>query len=146
MAETAVALFENVIVANAVAEELRESGIASSGIRIITESAGTSIAAGNTGVLHDLKSMGATAGEIEWYRSGLERGNALVFVTGTTEDAQIAIDVMNDNDAVSIEEFDAKQEVVEPEPVVAGAVGGPNVTEKIEHHRNRTEGAKIFAW
>ena len=153
MAETALGLFEDINTANSVVEALRGNGIPASGIRIVSSQAtglpvdsatstpGTDLA---VALGRDLRSMGASNYESEAYVKGIQNGNALVFATGTTEQARAAIEVMNDHFALDIEEFSGS--VPELTPVVAGAVGGPNTTERIEKSRNRTEGAKVFSW
>ena len=152
MAETAVGLFENASVANGVATALRERGFSASSIKVIGEgrslpvdnamsTPGTDLSAGLAG---DLRSMGATDRESEAYVKGVARGNALVFATGTPEQANLAIELMNDYFALKVDELEGTVPALEP--VTAGSVGGPNVSEKIEHHRNRTDGAKMFSW
>ena len=141
MAETAVGLFHSASEANHVVVALQSNGIPASAIRTAT---GTHEASAAGGLKQELLSMGASEAESSFYVSGVTRGHAVVFVTGSSEQTAVATAVMNDHFAIDVEELAGTGEIVtEEEP---GPVGGPNVTEKIEHHRNRTEGAKIFAW
>lgn len=172
MSETAVGLFEHASAAQEVVEALRQKGFPASGIRVVSAPSGVS--AHSTGqdassdfsttVTRAFKGMGASDHEASAYLSRLHAGNALVYATGTTAQVQEATDVMNDFYAIEIDEFagsavgagaSGKQTVIpaentpgvaEPSAEGSATRSDPNTTAKIEHHRKRTEGAKIFAW
>jgi hypothetical protein len=152
MAETAVGIFENTSTAKRVADSLLENGFAGSDVKIVAEghdlAVDTATSTPGTDMLvaleRDLRSMGASNREVDFYAKGLKRGYSIVFATGTAQQARTATELMNDNFAIEVEEFlGAVPELI---PVGAGSVGGPNVTAKLEHHRSRTEGARMFSW
>ena len=120
MSETAVGLFEDAVVAEAVVDSLRAHGFPSSSIRVVAAPGTASVASlgsetgintgfnnGNfaTGVTKDLRAMGATEYESNAYLAGLHRGNVLVYATGSKSQANQAVAVMNQYSALEIEEF-----------------------------------------
>ena len=168
MAETAVGLFEHSGAAEAIVDALRENGIPSNAIRVVKESAGLANESSTgtyatditSALTHDLKSMGASEIEIADYLADIKSGGALVFVTGDTEQIATATELMNEFFATEVEEFatvgsgraDAALTTSDPRTAVDNSAestassADPNTTAKIEHHRNRTEGARVFAW
>jgi hypothetical protein len=174
MTETAVGLFDQVGHAQEVVEALRRKGFPATGIRVVSASSGVSDnnTISNTpsdfsaSVSRDFKGMGANEHEAALYLSRLHGGNALVFATGDSAQVGMATDVMNDFSAIEIEEFagaavgapsrrassgtvvsaERTPGVAEPSSEATATRNDPNATAKIEHHRHRTEGARIFAW
>ncbi len=174
MTETAVGLFEHAGAAQEVVEALRQKGFPATGIRVVSAPSGVS--AHSTGedassdfnmtVTRAFKGIGASDQEASAYLSRLHAGNALVYATGTTEQARVATEVMNDFYAIEIDEFegagvgagsrtgdshavvsaDSTPGVAEPSSEGSATRSDPNTTAKIEHHRKRTEGARVFAW
>ena len=99
MSETAVGLFEDAVVAEAVVDSLRAHGFPSSGIRVVAAPRGASAASlgSETGIntgfnggsfatsmAKDLRAMGMTEYESNAYLAGLHRGNVLVYATGSS--------------------------------------------------------------
>jgi hypothetical protein len=153
MAETAVGLFQNAAIADAVLEELRVNGIPASGIRSIamplgmttdsvTATPGVDFAAG---LSKDLLSMGASNEEAEWYVSGVGRGNVLIFATGTPEEADAAAAVMDEFDPIALEEF-AGVAPGSSAPALGGNVTAQPISIKEDRARAKADGARVFSW
>jgi len=174
MTETAVGLFDHASYAQEVVEALRQKGFPSTGIRVVSTSSGLPVNSTisnsrsdfSTSVSRDFKGIGASEHEAALYLSRLHGGNALVFATGDSAQVRMATEVMNDFSAIEIEEFagaavgvpswrassetvvaaERTPGVAEPSAEATATRNDPNATAKIEHHRHRTEGARIFAW
>jgi len=174
MSETAVGLFEHVSAAQAVAEALRQKGFPATGIRVVSATSTASHEGAtyhspgefSTAVSRDFKGIGVNESEAGFYISRLHGGNAAVFATGNAEQAGLAMEVMNDFGAIEIDEMagalagattrnssrgtvvlsERTPGVAEPSAEGSATRSDPNTTAKIEHHRKRTEGARIFAW
>ena len=152
MAETAVGMFEHPGTADAVLEELRVNGIPTSGIRTIamplgmstdsvTATPGTAFAAA---LDKDLRTMGATEEECEGYVAGIQRGNVLVFVTGTQEEADAAAKVMEGFEPIALEEFAG---VAPSMPTSTSSnVTAQAISIKEDRARAKGNGARIFSW
>jgi hypothetical protein len=152
MAETAVGLFEDANVAESVADALGAHGIASQGIRILARPTSfpmeglTSTPAVDFAVAlaRDLRSMGATDQECAVYVEGVKRGNVIVFGTGTREQAEAAITLMNQYAAIEVEEYAG---AVPSLPAVHyGEGGGKVLRERIESANSKSDGARLFTW
>jgi hypothetical protein len=141
MSETAVGLFEDAVVAEAVVDSLRAHGFSSSGIRVVAAPTSASAASlgdetgintgfngGNfgAGVTKDLRAMGVTEYESNAYLSGLHRGNVLVYATGSRPQADEAVAVMNEYSALEIEEFATAGVAVSSAPVEKTDLGTIN--------------------
>jgi hypothetical protein len=168
MADTAVGLFENAGVAEAVVDSLRAHGFSSSGIRIVSASAAvsSSSAAGDASFASkaagELRSMGASEYESNAYVARLHRGNVLVYVTGTRQQADEAAGIMNEFSALELEEFatagskvstlgasHADMGTINPEPLLPESqvtIGEHETTYTSHTSRAKTEGARIFTW
>ena len=166
MAETAVGLFEHPGVADSVVDALRANGLPSNGIRILSKPGAASMGSvGNTppvdfaaALSKDLLSMGASKWECEAYVDRVQRGNALVFATGSRAQADTAIDVMNAYDPIELKEFAASataqtgirtgamrtREAVTLKGEEAAVPEG--ITLSSEKERARSEGARVFSW
>ena len=174
MSETAVGLFEDAVVAEAVVDSLRAHGFPSSSIRVVT-APGTASAAslgsetginksfngGNfaASVAKDLRAMGVTDYESDAYLAGLRRGNVLIYATGSKSQANQAVIVMNEYSALEIEEFATAGAATRVEKTDFGTVNPesrlPESNVTIGAHeksytshssRSKSEGARVFAW
>jgi hypothetical protein len=153
MAETAVALFDHPGTADAVVDGLRESGIPSNGIRILSKPTAAAVNSSIStpavdfaaSLSNDLRSIGATDQECEAYLTGVQRGNVLVFATGSHSQADKAISVMNAYEPIEIEEFAGSVAVL---PDVHGKEVEPHdaISLKSDQARAKTEGARVFTW
>lgn len=172
MSETAVGLFEDEVVAEAVVDSLRAHGFPSGGIRVVAAPSTASAASlgsetgintgfnnGNfaTSVGKDLRAMGVTEYESNAYLAGLRRGNVLIYATGSKSQANQAVIVMNEYSALEIEEFatvGARVEktdlgTINPEsrlPESNLTVGAHEKSYTSHSSRSKTEGARVFAW
>lgn len=174
MSETAVGLFEDAVVAEAVVDSLRAHGFPSSGIRVVAAPTSASAASlgdetgintgfngGNfgAGVTKDLRAMGVTEYESNAYVAGLHRGNVLVYATGSRPQADEAVAVMNEYSALEIEEFATAGAAARVEKTDLGTINPesrlPESNVTIGAHeksytshssRSKTEGARVFAW
>ena len=174
MSETAVGLFEDAVVAEAVVDSLRAHGFPSSGIRVVAAPTSASVASlgsetgintgfngGNfaTSVANDLWAMGVGEYESNAYLAGLRRGNVLVYATGSRSQADQAVTVMNGYSALEIEEFAtvgaaARIEksdfgTINPEsrlPESNLTVGAHEKSYTSHSSRSKSEGARVFAW
>jgi hypothetical protein len=152
MAETAVGVFEEATYAEEVAGVLRENGLSPNSIRVLSKPIGISVDSATStpsvdfgaALAQDLRSMGATDGEIESYVSSVQSGCALLFVTGTAAEADRAAALMNAHDAVQIEEFAGAVPMLPAVHVGETATG--SISLKEDRARARSEGAKVFTW
>jgi hypothetical protein len=153
MADTAVGLFEHPGTADAVVDALRANGISSKGIHMLSKPAAMPVESATStpsidfaaALSQDLRSMGASDRECEAYLAGVRRGSVLVFVTGSSAQAETAIAVMNAYEPIEIEEFAGSP------PAMPGVRG-----KEVEAHesislgsdqaRAKTEGARVFSW
>jgi hypothetical protein len=155
MSETAVGLFDDAVVAEAVVDSLRAYGFPSSGIRVVAAPKSASAASlgsetgintgfnnGNfaTSAAKDLRAMGATEYESNAYLAGLHRGNVLVYATGSTSQANQAVAVMNEYSALEIEEFATAGAAVSSAPVEKTDLGTINPESRLPES-NATIGA-----
>jgi hypothetical protein len=152
MAATAVGLFANEGVADAVADALRAHGISSKGIRTLAQpttfpvnGATSTPAADFTAELaRDLRSMGATDNICDAYISGVKDGNVLVFATGSLEQADAATAIMNQYTALEIEEYAGSAPTL---PAVHYGEAGPHdPSSKSDRARAKGDGARLFSW
>jgi hypothetical protein len=152
MAETAVGLFEDRGTADAVVDALRENGIPSAGIRIISQPTSLPVDSATStpsldsaaGVARDLSSMGMTEPECEAYLANLRKGNVLVFATGNPQQADTAVSIMNAHEPIELEEISGSAPKVPATSIGDTAPGTVNA--KIESSRATSEGARVFSW
>ena len=152
MAETAVGLFKDTSVSDAVVEALQAHGFTLQDIRVVVEpksmavksSTSTPIEGFVAGLSLDLRSIGATDHEIEAYLEGIRQGRPIVFATGAREQADTAVSVMNQCGAIVLEEYAA------PTPLLPGTYTGDaglqNVVPREIHARAERRGARLFTW
>ena len=118
MAETAVGLFEDASIAEAVVGSLRAHGFPSNGIRVVAAPHGTMNGLNGSGskgtgskdsgdfitlFSKDQRAMGVPESDSSAYLSAIHRGNALVYATGTRDQAAEAITIMDEFAAIEIE-------------------------------------------
>jgi len=152
MADTAVGLFRDTAVADAVVGALRADDFPLTGIRTVGKPAVATVDSPiSTPALdfavalkRDLRSMGASEYECEAYLDGLQHGNVLVFASGSRDQADAAIDVMNEFNALEIEEFASAIPTLPGTRV--GEVGAHDIASKAERETARYAGARIFTW
>jgi hypothetical protein len=150
--ETAVGLFNQASTADVVVDALRENGVPSTGIRIVSKPTSLPVASATStpsidfaaGLARDLSSMGMSKPECEAYLSGVQSGNVLVFASGTQEQADTAVSVMNSYKPIEVEEFAGSAPKVPAASL--GATGTGNVSAKIDNSRTTSEGARVFSW
>jgi len=153
MAAAAVGLFADAGVAESVAEALRANAIPAHGIRILTAPAnGTSGRdAFITKLSRDLHSIGAVDSEVGAYLAGVQRGQALVFATGTLAQADAATAVMNEYGPIEVEEFagavaSSSGKGVNEAAARVGEMDTQNISLKEDRMQAKTEGARLFSW
>jgi hypothetical protein len=159
MQETAVGLFDNAIIADAVVDSLRAHGIPSNGIRVITTTNGRTSDGFVPGFKKEMKTMGASDQEAQAYLTAMGSGNVLVFATGNKLQASEALRIMNEFAALEIDAFAGERKA----PLTGkGALGSihpesrlPESTVTIGEHehtytshasRSKNEGARVFTW
>ena len=111
MAETAVGLFEDASIAEAVVDSLRAHGFPSNGIRVVAAPHGTMNGSnGKNGTddfitlfSKDQRAIGVPESDSSSYLSALRRGNALVYATGTHQQTAEAVTIMDEFAAIEIE-------------------------------------------
>jgi hypothetical protein len=153
MADTAVGLFEDRKTADAVVVALRANGIPPNGIRVLSQPVASPVNTPtstpavdfNAALARDLRSMGATESDSKTYLDGIRQGKVLVMATGTTEQAESAIDLMNAYDPVEIEEFAGSG------PAMPGLRGKEmaahdSISPASDQERAKSEGARVFSW
>ena len=152
MAATAVGLFANEGVADAVVDALRAHGVSSKGIRTLTQprafpvDSATATPASDfiAELARDLRSMGATDDVCDAYIEGVKDGNVLVFATGSLEQADAATAIMNQYTALEIEEYAGTAPNLPG--VHYGEVGPHDASSKSERARAKGDGARLFSW
>jgi hypothetical protein len=153
MSETAVGLFHNSGVADAVVDALRANGLPSNGVRVLaaptllpvdspTSTPGIDFAAA---LARDLRSMGASDRDCEAYLAGVKCGNVLVCASGSSAQTDTAVTIMNEYDPLEVEEI-----VGAAVSAVTGAHlaedGLHDISSKENRTRAKTAGARVFTW
>jgi hypothetical protein len=187
MAETAVGLFEDASIAEAVVDSLRAHGFPSNGIRVVAAPHGTmngSNGAGSNGsksdgagdfitlFSKDQRAIGVPEAASSAYLSALRQGNALVYATGTRQQATEAVTIMDEFAAIEIEAIagsapsgarsggfrsDGKTPVtgssdlgtINPEgrlPESQVTIGEHEHSYTTHASRAKKEGARVFSW
>ena len=169
MQETAVGIFSNAGVADAVVDSLRAHGIPSQDIRVITAPSGMAGDGFGNGFIQDMKAMGVSEFESKVYLEGLGRGSVMVFASGSRMQASEALTVMNEFGAMELDAFagpnpsmGTKQSygdapitgngdlgTINPEPKLPESnvtIGEHEHTYTSHASRSKTEGARIFTW
>lgn len=155
MPKTAVGLFEDTHAMDEAVRQIEALGFPRNEVRSLKEPATFEI----TGIMsfprldfevdlrRELARIGATKAEIETYVAGLRRGAALIFATGSDEDAKVdaAMGIMNRCGAVGVGESIGAQPDL---PRVAyesmtPAGDNPVLTGRL---RQQADGACMFVW
>jgi hypothetical protein len=152
MPDSAVGLFEDASVAEAVTDALRAHGFPAKGIQVVaqpvnlpvdgaTSTPGTDFTAA---LRRDLRSMGASDYESEAYAAGVRRGHVLVFATGSREQADTAAGIMSEYTTVEVEEFAAAAPAMPG--IHRGETGPHDLSSKNDRIRAKKDGARLFTW
>jgi len=152
MVETAVGLFEQPGTADTVANALRANGFPTSGIRVLSKPAAMPLESATStpsvdfvaALSRNLHSMGATDSECNTYLERLRHGNVLVFATGSHDQAESAVGVMNEHEPVEVKEYTSP--VPELPPTRAEEIGAQDISSRIERNREKSEGVRVFSW
>jgi hypothetical protein len=141
MAKTAVGLFENSGLVDAVVRDLESNGILRKDIRVLSEPleiAGEGVLSTprtdfEVDLTHDLMAFGVAEAEAEAYVEGVRRGGVLVFATG--QKAEVAADIMNRHGAVGTENVSGEESAL---PNIDHDPSGQNA--------GSISGARMFVW
>jgi len=152
MAQTAVGLFEHSHDVDLVLNGLRAEGIPSDAIRVLSKPSGMAVKGKLStptvdfcsALAKDLRSMGASEEECEVYVDNVQNGSKLMFVTGTAEEADRAVSLMNTYGAVEIEEFAGAAPLLPS--IHAGEADAGGIALKEDRVRAKSEGARVFTW
>ena len=167
MSQTAVGLFEDAGVAEAVVGSLRAHGFPSGGIRVVSAPKGASIDSSDFGLgfSKDLRAMGVSEYESGAYFSAVQRGRVLVYATGTAQQTDEAVGIMDEFGALEIEELASvgagvgkakgtavkttDMGTVNPEsrlPESQVTIGAHEKSYTSHSSRAKKEGARVFSW
>ena len=152
MAQTAVGLFEQSHDVDLVLNGLRAEGISSDAIRVLSKPSGMAVNSKTStptvdfcsALAKDLRSMGASEEECEVYVDNVQNGSKLMFVTGTAEEADRAVSLMNTYGAVEIEEFAGAVPLLPS--IHAGEIAPSGISVKEDRVRAKSVGARVFTW
>ena len=155
MAKTAVGLFENPGSVEEVVRELKASGIPQKDVRVLREPremAGSGVMSTphtdfEVDLIRDLRAIGAAEADAEAYVRGVRRGGVMVFATGSGEQADAAVEIMNHHCAVEIEELNTSVQYL-PGTVSKGddVVPGHDGSVQVGRVRSPGDGARLFVW
>ena len=155
MADTAVGLFEDTFVSDALVAALTAHGLEPRNLRVLAQPKALPVHSESStpyvdiaaGLALDIRQMGASEFEIEHYIDGLRHGHVILLATGTWEQAYAAVALMNQYGALLLEEYAGAA------PVVPGAylgeVGlksGVTKSRDLRDVRVVGEGARLFTW
>jgi len=157
--KTAIGLFENSGLVDRVVRDLEALGFSSNDVRVIAEPRdipqGGVLATPHTDfevdLIRDLMGFGVDEADAEDYVQGVRRGAVLVFATGSGDQAQVAIDIMNRHGAVEIEKVSSSRPQL---PNAVDAYDAPNVGEARLDRDSSVQigssssgsGARLFVW
>ena len=152
MADTAVGLFEDTFVSDALVAALTAHGLEPRNLRVLAQPKGLPVSSETStpyvdiaaGLAVDLRDMGASEFEIEHYLEGLRKGHVILLATGTWEQAYAAVSLMNQYGALLLEEY-AGAAPVDPGAYL-GEVGLKSGVAKSHNVRVVGEGARLFTW
>jgi hypothetical protein len=152
MPKTAVALFENPVLVDAVVRDLLASGVRRKDVRILAEPgemAGDGASIPHTdfevGLTRDLTAFGVAEADAEAYVREVRHGRLMVFATGSGEDAGAAAEIMNRHHAVEIEELICSERNL-PRTDVHVMAPGPDRSFQAARYRSRSRGARLYVW
>jgi hypothetical protein len=153
MSKTAVGLFENPGVADAVVHDLDACAFPQNEIRVLSEPLDMAVA-GVTSIPHvdfevglgrELQAIGANVQEANSYIQGVRHGRVLVFATGSNEDVDNAAEIMNRHGAIKVEELVGREpsDGSLPANYLPVAHGDSLQTGRI---RQSGDGVRMFVW
>jgi hypothetical protein len=153
MTQTAIGLFENSGLVEGVVRDLAASGLLAKDVRVLAEARempGSGLMSTphtdfEVGLLRDLTAFGVVQADAEDYVQGVRRGGAMVFATGSGNQAEAATEIMNRHGAVEIEKISASR----PDLPDADRGDDPAVREStFQAGRGRVSGtgARLFVW
>jgi hypothetical protein len=173
MSQTAVGLFEDASVAETVVGSLRAHGFPSGGIRVVSAPKSTSFDNSvddfGPGFSKDLRAMGVSEYESGAYLTAVQRGRVLVYATGSAQQTDEAVGIMDEFGALEIEELagvgagvtkgksaasngavkTTDMGTVNPEsklPESQVTVGAHEKSYTSHGSRAKKEGARVFSW
>jgi hypothetical protein len=146
MSKTSVGVFATPVLAEAVAEEIRGTGVAPGEVRLLSEPQDMPVnnVLSTPGIdfslslSRELVAIGASEPEAQAYVDAVRQGGALVFATGTEAQVDGAAAIMNRHNAAQVKELSGV------EPLLPVAEIG-NVT-TLAGPSHAPEGARIFTW
>lgn len=152
MSKTAVGLFRDSDLAEAVARDLVDRGFPKSEVRTMSEPVDMPVAGPmstprldfEVGLERELTAVGATVREANAYARGMRRGGSLVFATGSEREVENAAELMNSSGALEVEELVGE----EPRPIdVAQDIpSAPDSPQQSGRIRESGSGARVFVW
>ncbi|WP_263359316.1 hypothetical protein [Acidicapsa ligni] len=170
MAETAVGLYGHASTADAVVGALRANGFPAQDIRVIAApgnasgSVDASASDFGTTFAGNLRAFGVNEYESDAYLAGVNRGNVLVYATGSAKQVQEAVAIMDEYEPIEIEQLTTTAPVstsrassdpssdlgtINPEsrlPESSVSIGAHEKSYTSHASRSRKEGARIFSW
>jgi hypothetical protein len=151
--KNSIGLFENSGLAEGVVRDLEASGFLPQDVRVLGEPRGM----GGSGLMstphndfevglrRDLMSFGVVEADAEDYVEGLRLGGAMVFATGSGNNAEAATEIMNRHGALEIERISASRpELPDADLGEDLPVRDPSV--QIGRVRSPGTGARLFIW
>lgn len=153
MPKTAVALFKNPTVAQGVVAEIERLGIPKKETVTLEEPGMFPV----NGVMNfnrldyevelglALTQIGASSAQQEAYVKGLRNGGALVLASGPDQKMEAAIEIMNRQGAVSLEESDHPEPAL-PEPDLDDITTDRDAPVQAGRIRETSSGAQLFVW
>ena len=153
MTHTAVGLFDNSSLAEEAVNDLKTGGVAASDIRVLAEPRYMHV----SGVLstpeidfcavlvQDLKAMGATEDEAQAYVRGCRNGGVLVFASGSLEQVEKSVEVMNRHQGAKVEELTGTEAVLHG-VAHESAIPLHGYSVQTGRVRHAGGGARVFVW
>jgi hypothetical protein len=153
MAKTAVGLFENRSSVDEVVRDLEASGFLGKDVRVLGEPRdmadsgllGTPHTDFEVGLMRELRAIGAAETDAAAYVDGVRHGGVMVFATGSGEQADAAVAIMNRHCSAEVEELNASgPQLTETEHDNTAA--GRDSSVEAGRFRSPGTGARLFVW
>jgi hypothetical protein len=153
MTHTAVGLFKNSSLAEDAVKDLRAAGVAEGDLRTCAEPRYMHV----TGVLstpeidfcadliQDLRVMGATEPEAQALVQGVRGGEVLVFATGSQEQVEKSVEIMNARQGSNVEEITGAEAALHG-VAHESAIPAHGYSVQAGRFRHSGSGARIFVW
>lgn len=153
MAKTAVGLFSTVALAEKIADELETSGFSRDEIRIVTEPLDmpmpSVLSTPGTAFLEDLSrellDIGATEKEAEVYVQEVRGGASLLLATGSDDNVEAAVAIMNRANAEDVEKLQGMEPAI-PSELERNVISTRAESVMTGRTRQSGSGARIFTW